>query len=90
MRSETAKAKVTVSVARSLVSAVDDAVRHREANSRSAVVEDALRLWRLEHKRAHLEQEVERYYRSLSAKERQEDQQWARFASRQAKRLWED
>ena len=85
-----AKAKVTVSVDRGLVSVVDHAVRHHEADSRSAIVEEALRLWRFEHKRAHLEQEVERYYRSLNADERSEDQQWAKLSSRQAKRLWED
>lgn len=90
MRGEVSKAKVTVSVERGLVSAVDEAVRHHEANSRSAVVEEALQLWRLEHKRMRLEQQVEQYYRSRGLRERQEDRAWATLASRQAKPLWEE
>ena len=90
MRGTAAKAKVTVSVARGLVSVVDEAVKHHEAESRSAVVEGALRLWELEHKRKRLEQQVEDYYRARSVKEQQEDQRWARLASRHTKRLWEE
>ena len=90
MRGMSAKAKVTVSVERDLVSAVDEAVRHHQADSRSAIVEGALRLWQLEQKRMWLEQQVEHYYRSRSPKERQEDRQWTTLASRQATRLWED
>lgn len=90
MRGVASKAKVTVSVERALVLAVDEAVRHHEADSRSAVMEQALQLWRLEQKRMRLEREVEEYYRSRSLKERSEDHEWARLTSHQAKRLWEE
>ena len=85
-----AKLKVTLSLDRGLLGAVDAAVKREVAESRSAAVEDALRVWQLEHKRHQLERAVEAYYRSLTAREQREDRAWSRWASRQAKRVWED
>lgn len=85
-----AKAKVTVSVGQDLVLAVDEAVKHHAASSRSAVVEEALRLWQLEQKRAQLDHDVEAYYRALSPQERVEDRNWAKIAARHAGKLWEE
>ena len=82
------KEKVTVSLDPELVDVVDQEVRAHHAGSRSAVVEDALRLWRVEQQRHAIEQGVETYYRSRSPKEQQEDRAWTRVASRHAKRLW--
>lgn len=84
------KEKVTVSLDSALVDAVDHEVRAHHADSRSAVVEEALRLWRLEQQRHAIEQGTEAYYRSRSQKERREDRAWARLATRSAKRLWDD
>lgn len=84
------KLKVTLSLDPELVVAVDEAVKHEIADSRSAAVEEALRSWRLERRRRQLEREVEAYYRTQTEAERREDRAWARFASRQAQRLWEE
>ncbi len=68
------KEKVTVSLDPELVHAVDQEVRVHHADSRSAVVEGALRLWQIEQQRHAIEQGVENYYRSRSHKEQREDQ----------------
>ena len=84
------KEKVTVSLDRELVDVIDQEVHAHHADSRSAVVEEALRLWRIKQHRRAIKQGVEAYYRCRSPEEKQEDQSWARFASRQAKDLWND
>ena len=84
------KEKVTVSIDPELVDVVDQEVRTHHAGSRSAVVEEALRLWRIEQHRRAIEQGTEAYYRSRSPKEQQEDRQWTKFTSRYAKRFWDD
>ena len=84
------KEKVTVSLDPELVNAVDQGVRAHHVDSRSAVVEEALRLWQIEQQRRAIEQGIEAYYGSRSQKERREDQAWTRLASRHAKRLWDD
>ena len=85
----TVKEKVTISLDPELVDAVDQEVRAHYADSRSAVVEEALRLWRIEHQRRAIEHGIEAYYRSRSQKEQREDHAWARVASRHAHRLWD-
>ena len=84
------KAKVTLSLDQALLGAVDEAVKRDVADSRSAVVEAALRLWKVERRRQWLEREVEAYYRAQTPAERQEDRAWTKLAGRQARRLWED
>jgi metal-responsive CopG/Arc/MetJ family transcriptional regulator len=88
--SDAVKEKVTVSLDPELVHAVDQAVRVHHADSRSAVVEEALRRWRVEQQRHAIEQGTEAYYRSRSQKEQREDQAWTRLASWHAQRLWND
>lgn len=83
------KAKVTLSLDQTLLGAVDEAVQHDIADSRSAAVEDALRLWTVERQRQRLEREVEAYYRAQTRLERREDRAWTTLAGRQARRLWE-
>ena len=84
------KEKVTMSLDPELVQAVDREVRARHANSRSAVMEEALRLWQAAQRRRAIEEGVETYYQTRSEKERREDRNWTRLASRQTKRLWND
>ena len=84
------KEKVTVSLNPELVNAVDQEVRAHHVDSRSAVVEEALRLWQIELQRRAIEQGTEAYYRLRSQKEQREDQAWTRLAGRHAKRLWND
>ena len=84
------KEKVTVSIDPELVNAVDQEVRAHHVASRSAVVEEALRLWQVEQQRHAIEQGTEAYYRSRSQKEQCEDQAWTRLATRHAKRRWDE
>lgn len=84
------KEKVTVSLDAELVNAVDQEVRAHHVGSRSAVVEEALRLWQVEQQRRAIEQGTEAYYRSRSQKEQREDRTWTRLASWHAQRLWND
>ena len=84
------KSKVTLSLDQELLGAVDTAVKRELADSRSAVVEEAIRLWQLEQKRRWVERGTEAYYRAQTAAEQREDRAWAKLSSRTAKRLWED
>ena len=84
------KEKVTVSIDPELVNAVDREVHAHHANSRSAVVEEALRLWQVEQQRRAIEQGTEAYYRSRSQKEQREDRTWTRLAARHARRFWDE
>ena len=84
------KEKITVSIDPELMETVDREVRAHHADSRSAIVEEALRLWRVEQRRQAIEQGVEAYYRSQSDTDRQEDRGWTRVAARSARRFWDD
>ncbi len=84
------KEKVTVSLDAELVKLVDQEVQAHHVGSRSGVVEEALRLWRLEKQRHAIEQGVVAYYQSRTLKEQREERAWTRLASRQAQRLWDD
>lgn len=86
----TVKEKVTVTIDPALVEAVDQEVRAHHAGSRSAVMEEALRRWRIEQQRLAIERGVEHYYQTRSQKEQREDRAWVRFATQQSKRLWDD
>ena len=68
------------------VAALDRAVKTRGLSSRSKALETALNHWLTEHKRQQIEREIEEYYRSRNVREKGEDREWARFASRQAAR----
>ena len=84
------KEKVTVSLDHDLVNIVDREVRAHRGGSRSAVIEEALRLWRVERQRCAIERGTEAYYRACSSKERREDQTWISLAGRHAERFWDE
>ena len=79
------KTKISVTVERSLVLECD---RQSRGGSRSEVVESALAAWLRERRRRSLEEEIERHYASLSARERKEDSRWADLASRSLGDVW--
>jgi metal-responsive CopG/Arc/MetJ family transcriptional regulator len=81
------KDKVTVSLDPNLLALVDQEVRAHHASSRSALVEEAIQLWRTEQQRRAIEEGVTEYYRSRTRKEEREDRSWSRLATRQAKHL---
>jgi len=79
------KIKVSVRVEVSLLRQVEQLAR---GASRSEVVESALASWLRNRRRERLEEEIELYYRSLSAAEGEEDAAWAEFSGRLLCESW--
>ena len=82
-----AKAKVSVSVDRNLLREVD---RLAGRMTRSQIFEHALAAWVRRRGQAELDQAIERYYRSLSAAERREDESWASLGDEMMRRGWDE
>ena len=82
------KSKITVTLSNDVVRQIDKLLDSPEATSRSRLVEEAVRQWLHDQSQKELERQTEEYYLSLSERERNEDQQWAKTAARSAKRLW--
>lgn len=80
-----AKAKVSVTVARSLLQRCD---RVSRGATRSQVFEQALAAWLRNTRQRNLEDDVERYYSGLSPAERAEDSAWAGLAPRVLGETW--
>ncbi len=80
-----AKAKVSVTVDRSLLQRCDRVAR---GASRSEVFEQALERWLRDLRQTSLQEDVERYYSSLSKAERSEDSEWAGLAPRVLGETW--
>jgi metal-responsive CopG/Arc/MetJ family transcriptional regulator len=81
------KAKVSVSVDRNLLREVD---RLAGRMTRSQIFEHALAAWVRRRGQAELDQAIERYYRSLSAAERREDESWASLGDEMMRRGWDE
>jgi metal-responsive CopG/Arc/MetJ family transcriptional regulator len=79
------KTKISVTVETALVKECD---RQSRGGSRSEVVENALAAWLRERRRRSLEEEIERYYSSLPARDRKEDARWADLAGRSLGHRW--
>jgi len=80
-----AKAKVSVTVDRVLLREVD---RLAGDMTRSEVFEHALAAWVRQRGQADLDRAIERYYRSLTAAERREDDEWASLGDEVVRRGW--
>jgi metal-responsive CopG/Arc/MetJ family transcriptional regulator len=80
-----AKARVSVTVDRALLKRCDRVAR---GATRSQVFERALERWLRDLRQRSLEEEVERYYASLSRAEQVEDSEWAGVASRALGEAW--
>ena len=80
-----AKAKVSVTVDNSLLRQCDRVAR---GASRSEVFEQALKGWLRNVRQRILEDDVQRYYSSLSKAERAEDSEWAGLAPRVLGETW--
>jgi metal-responsive CopG/Arc/MetJ family transcriptional regulator len=81
------KAKVSVSLDRTLLREVD---RLAGPMTRSQVFERALAAWVRRRGQAALDQAIERYYRSLSAADRREDEDWAALGDETVQRGWDE
>lgn len=80
-----AKAKVSVTVDSLLLKRCDRVAR---GATRSEMFEQALDGWLRNVRQRSLEDEVERYYSSLSKAERAEDSEWAGLAPRVLGETW--
>jgi len=80
-----AKAKVSVTVDDSLLRRCERVAR---GATRSQVFEQALKGWLRNVRQRSLEEDVERYYSSLSKAERAEDSEWAGLAPRVLGETW--
>jgi metal-responsive CopG/Arc/MetJ family transcriptional regulator len=80
-----AKAKVSVTVDSALLQRCD---RLAKGATRSEVFEQALKGWLRNVRQKSLEEDVERYYSSLSESERSEDSEWAGLAPRVLGETW--
>lgn len=87
--SHAVKVRVTASLDPALIQAIDELAKEAGHASRSRLIEEALQHWIAEQRRCDLEQQIERYYLSLSEAEREEDREWAEGASHAATRLWD-
>jgi metal-responsive CopG/Arc/MetJ family transcriptional regulator len=83
------KTKVTVTLSRDLVRKLDEFLNDPEANSRSQLIEEAIRRWLNDQAKEELDRQTEEYYLSLSEAERKEDRQWSKVAAHSAKHLWD-
>jgi metal-responsive CopG/Arc/MetJ family transcriptional regulator len=82
------KSKITVTLSNDLVRQIDKIVESPDANSRSQLVEEAVRRWLRDQAQKDIERQTEEYYLSLSKAEHKEDRQWSKIAAHSAKRLW--
>lgn len=80
-----AKDRVTVTVDRVLLRRCERVARKA---TRSQVFEQALERWLRDERRRSLEEEVERYYASMSTAEQAEDAEWAGLTSRTLGETW--
>ncbi len=80
-----AEAKLSVTVERDLVREVDELAG---ARTRSSIVEEALRRWTEEARRAALEAETRAYSEGLTEEDRSEDPEWAELGARSAREIW--
>jgi Arc/MetJ-type ribon-helix-helix transcriptional regulator len=87
---QSVKEKVTVSLDANILGAVDRRVRAHPGYSRSAIVEEALRLWGFRQKQEAIEKWIESYYRSSSPEEKEENQDWASLSGPNALSFWND
>lgn len=81
------KVKVTTSLDPDLVRSIDKYLKESKISSRSQFIEDVLRTWQMEQKKRNIESEIEQYYKSLSDKERKEDQEWTDIATLSASHI---
>lgn len=81
-----AKAKISVSIDRSVLAQLDR--RLQGARSRSEIVERALKRWLAEGRRRQLDEEIAAYYREREAQEQAEDEEWAGLSARQLEKSW--
>ncbi len=79
------KTKISVTVEQSLLDKVD---RFANGQSRSEIVESALKRWLTERRRRQLEAEIAAYDTERREDERWEDEEWADPSARHLDKSW--
>ena len=83
------KSKITVSLSQDVLHQLDAFLESTENQSRSRLVEEAIRRWLHEVAQREIERQVEDYYLSLSKAERKDDKTWSEISTGSAKHLWD-
>ncbi len=83
------RVRVTATLGKGMVDALDQAAKRHGLASRSQALETALAHWLREQRRREIERDMEAYYRSLTAVEKRENREWTRFVARAASRRWD-
>jgi metal-responsive CopG/Arc/MetJ family transcriptional regulator len=79
------KTKISVTIDESVVKQVD---RLAGDDSRSEIVERALRRWLVDSRRKHNEEAIAAYYADRSEEDRLEDEAWAAVGARHLESTW--
>lgn len=87
MSGRVSKQRVTLSLSSNVLAAIDEVVK-RSHLSRSGLVESVLEDWYEQELRDQLSREAAEYYKSLTAKEHQEEVAIARYAKKVAMKAW--
>jgi metal-responsive CopG/Arc/MetJ family transcriptional regulator len=80
------KLKISISLDATLLASVDHRAA-KEKTTRSAIMEQWLRSASRQSELQRLEEETAAYYDAMTPTEKQEDAEWAEFASRSARKL---
>lgn len=80
--------KVSLTLDQDVLAEVDREAARAARPNRSEVVERVLRAWSRERRREVLDEEIEAYYRSLTADEQAEDAAWAAIGDEAARDGW--
>ena len=83
------RVRVTATLDRGTVEALDRAAKQHGLASRSQAMETAMAHWLREQRQREIERDMEAYYRSLTAAEKRENREWTRFVARAASRRWD-
>jgi len=81
IESMSTKARVTVTISQGLLARIDRAARNREGASRSSIIEEWLRSAAEHQARRALDEAIADYYDGMTAEERDEGAEWARFST---------
>ena len=84
------KTKVTFTLSRPLVRALDEKAGVNGAKSRSAVLEGILMEWKYKEDMDWLNREAAEYYQNCTPEEIAEELEWAEFAGRAAAEVWKE
>jgi metal-responsive CopG/Arc/MetJ family transcriptional regulator len=80
-----AKTKISVTIDESVVKRLD---RLAGGESRSEIVERALKRWLVDSSRKRNEDAIAAYYADRSEEERREDEEWAAVSARHLESTW--